>query len=310
MYQVLEQTAGGKLSAEEASKQIHAVYDVTNKAQKKSFLKNVVKKQRFEYITEYHTVKEIYMKLSHTELGVFYKLFLCLQFGKDGLLVAGGNTMKISDMIKVSGLAERQLSKVLKRLEEHSLLIKDGAKKGQVYVINPSYVNIGGTKGSKTPFTKMYKITGRYIQDKLTTRELGFLLKLSLFIDYNTLIVAVNPYEKNPEKVVPLGIKEISQLMGESDQTTKTYIKALGKAGILYEDGPAGSPITKKLFYIHPQLVLRGKGEGDVYGQVLSYFTDLHQQKKLDEDYELKTKTREFLDRVAKHKQTPGRRAE
>lgn len=295
LTKILEQAVDGALTAEQAREEIGSKYDVRNKNQMAGFQKK--HKKRYEHVIEFHTVHDLYFQMNHAEVGTFYKLVLYLQWDKDGVLIKDGKSMKLKELRTITGLGDRQLRKVLNRLEELGLIIKSGSKKDQEYIVNPVFVRIGDKKDNKAPFTRLYKTTGRYIKDKLDAKELGFLLKLSLFIDFNTLIVAQDPYEKNPDKVVPLRVKDIAQRMGDSEQTTKAYIKALGNAGILYEDGPAGSPLTKKLFYIHPQLVSRGNEEGDVYAKVMGYFANLHRQMKYDSDRELKTKMKLLIER-------------
>jgi hypothetical protein len=297
LTEYVEQAAKGLMSPNEVTDEFFKKYNVINKNQLEGFRKKIAREKRYEHIMEYHAVKDMYMQMNHAEVGAFYKLLLCLQWNKEGVLYKDGKPMKLKELRNVTGLSDRQLRKILNRLEELDLLIKSGAKKDQEYIVNPMYVNIGGTKGSKAPFTRLYKKTGRYIQEKLKTNELGFLLKLSLFIDFKTLIIARDPYEKNPDKVVPLRLKDIAEIMGDSEQTTKAYIKALGDADILYEDGPAGSPLTKKFFHIHPQLVSRGVEEGDAYVTVLGYFTNLHKQMKYDEDRNVKSKYSALIER-------------
>lgn len=302
LTKILDQAVGGALTAEQARQEIGRNYDVRNKNQLKGFQKKLYK--GYEHVIEFHTVHDLYFQMSHAEVGTFYKIVLYLQWGKEGVLIKDGKSMQLKELITITGLGDRQLRKILNRLEELDLIMKRGSKKKQEYIVNPEFVRIGATENKRVPFTRLYKITGRYIKDKLDAKQLGFLLKLSLFIDFNTFIIARNPYEKNPDKVVPLLVKDIAQLMGESEQTTKAYIKALGDAGILYEDGPAGSPLTSKLFYIHPQLVSRGNLESDVYGKVLGHFTDLHKEMKYESQRSFMMVGQQLIERAKKANKT------
>lgn len=289
LNKILRRLEKGEIGSQQASKQVNENYTMQDRNQMIAYIRKF--ERRLEYIIQFHTARDLYFQMNHAETGVFYKLLMYLQWNKEGLLVQGGRPLRQKELREITGLGDRQLRKMLNRFEELELLIKSGSKKNQKYIMNPEFARIGKITGKKTPFTQLFKTTGRYVAGKLDTKQLGFLLKLSFFIDYKTLVLAQNPYEKDPDKVVPLHIKDISELLGISDQTTKAYMKALTDADIIYEERTEGDPKSKRSFYIHPQLMYRGNkdgdGHGDIYHKVVGYLRDLPKRMKYDAERKL-----------------------
>lgn len=294
---ILERLEKGAIGRREAIKQVDENYNMQDKKQLAAYIRKF--ERRLEYIIQLHTTRDLYFQMNHAETGVFYKLLMYLQWNKEGLLIQGGRSMRQKELREITGVGDRQLRKMLNRFEELGLLIKSGSKKDQIYIINPEFAKMGKMKDKKTPFTQLFKKTGRYVAGKLDTKQLGFLLKLSFFINYKTLVLSQNPYEKDPDKVIPLRIKDIAELLGSSEQTTKTYMKALIDADIIYEERVEGDPKSKQSFYIHPQLMYRGnrdaEGHGDIYHKVVGYLRDLPKRRKYDVERKLKEEMSSFI---------------
>lgn len=261
---------------EEAKKILQENYEIINKAQKRVARYKMMKKER-QFVIVYHMAKEKFLQLNNSEAGTFYHLISLLQWDKQGTLYRNGKRMNLEVICEITGLSDRHLRTMLNRFVEVELLIKKGGKKNQEYILNPIHVDMGKTK-QKTPFTKIYKMPGRYLNEKITKKDMGFLFKLSLFIDYNTLKLAHNPYEKNPEKIVPLQISDITNIIGGSLQTTKAYLNRLLDAGFLYREKHTGSPKAMWCYYIHPQVAFRGNDESEDYNRIVSELQDLYKR--------------------------------
>lgn len=296
LNKILRRLEKGEIGSQQASKQVNENYTMQDRKQMVAYIRKF--ERRLEYIIQFHTARDLYFQMNHAETGVFYKLLMHLKWNKEGVLIQGGRSMRQKELRKITGLGDRQLRNMLNRFEELGLLIKSGSKKDQKYIINPEFARMGKITGKKTPFTQLFKTTGRYVADKLDTKQLGFLLKLSFFINYKTMVLSQNPYEKDPDKVIPLRIKDIAELLGSSVQTTKVYMKALIDADIIYEERVEGDPKSKQSFYIHPQLMYRGnraaEGHGDIYHKVVGYLRDLPKRMKYDAERKLKEEMSSF----------------
>ena len=309
LEQIMQQVGKGELNYKEGNTKAHEVYWLTNKEQAEVLRKKTAAKQfqaihkTRKYIMQSHDLMDMYKQLSHAEAGTFYKLFSYVQWGGDGLLIKDKQAMTQKELSQIAGVSVRQLQRILEKLIELGLVIQNGSDKCPSYIINSDYVTMGGFKDKKTPFTRVYKITSRHFFDKLNVKQLGFFIKLSLYIDFNTLIVVANPHEPNQEKIIPLKLADIAELMEDDIKTVRGHIKALGDAGILREEGPAGSPLSKKTFYLHPEVVNRGLERSTAFFDVLSHFTSLEKQMKYEKARKEKEAAEAFLKLVREKKQ-------
>jgi predicted transcriptional regulator len=301
---ILSQIERGDANAAEANKELHEVYKMTPWKQAEALRKKTATEQfkaiykDRHFVIQSHGLMDIYKQLTHAEAGTFYKLFSYVQWNVDGLLIKEKQAMTQKEMSDIVGLSTKQLRRNMAKLIELGLIIQGGSDKYPTYTVNPEYVRMGPFRDKKTPFTRVHKTTSRHFFDKLDVKQLGFFIKLSLYIDFNTLIVVANPHEPNPDKITPLRISDIAELMNDSTNTVKTYIKALGNAGILREEGPAGSTIAKKTFYLHPEVVNRGKVGNTTFFDVLSHFTSLEKQMKYEKDRKQKEAMEAFIQLV------------
>lgn len=307
---ILSQVEKGEITANEGNKELNRVYKMTHKEQAEALLKKTAAEQfkaihkGREFLIQSHGLMNIYKQLTHAEAGTFYKLFSYVQWEGDGLLIKNKQAMTQKEMSDIVGISTKQLRRNIAKLIGLGLIIQGGSDKYPTYTVNSDYVRMGELRDKKTPFTRVYKTTSRHFFDKLSVMELGFFIKLSLYIDFNTLIVVANPHEPNADKIVPLRLSGIAELMNDSLNTVKTYIKALGNAGILREEGPAGSTLAKKTFYLHPEVVNRGNIGNKTFFDVLNHFTMLDKQMKYEKERKQKEEAAAFLQRVRENKET------
>ncbi|CAM3750124.1 hypothetical protein [Mesobacillus zeae] len=305
---ILSQVKSGEISIPEGKIELYKVYKRTHREQAEALRKKTTAEQYKtihkgrEFLMQSHGLMKLYKQLTHAEAGTFYKLFSYVQWEGDGLLIKNKQAMTQKELSQIAGVSVRQLQRNVEKLIELGLVIQHGSDKYPTYIINSDYVRMGELRDKKTPFTRVYKTTSRHFFDKLNIKELGFFIKLSLYIDFNTLIVVGNPHEPNADKITPLRLAGIAELMGDSVNTVKAHIRALGNAGILREEGPAGSTLAKKTFYLHPEVVNRGQVGNTTFFDVLSLFTSLDKPMKYEKAHKEKVAAKEFIQRVVDNK--------
>lgn len=282
LEKTLERAFENSSTPQEVRAKIMEDYEIRSKDQIRMGRYFRLRKSR-EFVIVYHSAKEKILQLSNAEAGTFYHLITFLQWGKEGTLYRNGRKMQLNVISEITGISNRRLREMINRFVECDLLIKIGGKKNREYVINPTYVEMGKLS-EKRPFTRIFKIPGRYLNEKISKKEMGFLFKLYFYIDHNTHILTLNPYEKDSSNVVPLRIREIAEIMGDSIPTVRTYTTRLIEAGFLYQE-KEDIPPNMMRYYIYPQIASRGSDVSDCYSNVKAMFPiDLYTKMYYEKD--------------------------
>lgn len=196
-------------------------------------MKNRIKK---EFVWCDNTnVREVSQFMSLTEAGAMFSIMVHLDFNTDGFILYKGRFATMTDLEKLLNKGKRQVSNIINKLEELSLVCRVKQGRSTLIQVNED-VHWIGNKVKEDIATKVYTKVSKSLIDDLELNELGLLYKIIPYFHYEHMILCKNPEESNPKGLGELSLSELADLV-KVDRKTMTRIvpqlvkkKALAKA--------------------------------------------------------------------------------
>lgn len=196
-------------------------------------------------------------------------MVLATYLSHDNYLVSddSGLNLKRSDLFDILKLPESTFKRTFKELKNHGYLIEneDG------YRISTDVVHYG--KSSLRPlkenerYTKMYKLAIRAAYNSLKPNQhkiLGYMFKMIPYASADYWVLCHNPLEMNQDKIIPISLDELCDIVGYSKQNKRRLRSEINKIVFTYRGKNQRfmmSTITAdddEIFTINPNVVYGG----------------------------------------------------
>lgn len=188
--------------------------------------------------------------------------------------------IKKNDIKEILNLKRTEAYNTIKYFEDNNLLTYD---EDNYVKINPA-ISKRGKLINKENESKHTRIFDTYIQElysQCSTKEhkaLGLMLKLLPYIHFKTNIICSNPNEVSCEKIKPLKLMEILNIISASKTTIKTLMNFKIMNGTESAFLKSSNAFIKNFYIVNPRITYRGVAssvdENNVFllEQSLSYF--------------------------------------
>ena len=233
-------------------------HDIRSKEQINGYKRQLEKEKDTRYFTfaDMESLQEVISCLSNVHLGYLLHLQCFIDLKTGFLHTQKGKVMtKKVDIQKTLGITESTRKRLCKALEDNSILeVVDGK-----YRINPKYHFKGQANDKKV--IKLFTTTLKDLCKSLNPNELGFLYKLLPYVHYETNMICINPFERDPNKIKFLNIEGISEKTGMNEKKIPALITGLRKSKIIRES--VGEDKRNTFIKLNPYIFYRKSGKPD-----------------------------------------------
>ncbi|MBU8768767.1 replication/maintenance protein RepL [Cytobacillus oceanisediminis] len=227
-------------------------------SQREGFIKKENRKvdRRHFAFADMENLREVISVLSNVHLGYLLHLQCFIDYESQYLHNHDGKEMtKKTDIQKALGVSKETNKRLCKALETNGILEKNDGR----YRINPKFHFKGKNKNRKV--VKLFTTTLKRLCNVLSANELGFLYKLLPYVHFETNMICINPFEKEPQKVEFLNVKGIAEVTGLHEDNISLLLTSLRKGRIIVET--IREDKRNKYFTLNPYIFYRKSGQPD-----------------------------------------------
>lgn len=126
------------------------------------------------------------------------------------------------DIKTLMGLSDATFSRFINDLKKHNLLFEANDK----FYISNEYFSKGKSSFDKKKYTRIFIDTTRMIYKNTPTRQhkkLSYVFQLIPFLNYETNILCSNPNEVCRDRLNKLGLKDLCEMLGLSDNPNAIF---------------------------------------------------------------------------------------
>lgn len=168
--------------------------------------------------------------------------------------------MTKQDIFDKLNLSEKEFTRTLKTLLDAGLLIKEND-----YYLANTYLATRGeitSKQKQSPYTRIFDEGIRSLYENCTSRQhkqLYYLFRLLPYVSLKFNAICKNPSEELVEKVIPLKLKEICEIVGYNSQNSSKFKREMYQLKIFNQYAMLGIECGKGIWYkVNPRLLYAG----------------------------------------------------
>ncbi|MCM3387307.1 hypothetical protein M3649_04060 [Ureibacillus chungkukjangi] len=214
-------------------------------------------------------INETIPDLKKPDIARLLYLFTFISWEENVLTYRNGKEISKKELPKLLKLSSRRCNELCERLIENKVIHIDD-KTNNIY-INESLairgvVDIKELKKENITYTRLFRKTVQTLFESTNAKELGRLSILYLILPYLNLatnIVSHNPYETDIDKIEPMKLNELSELLGYTDysklKTLMNHIKIGDEVAFAFVE--LESDRRTKRIIVNPNIVFAGDYE-------------------------------------------------
>lgn len=211
------------------------------------------------YVNCYHEpVAALNDVLDVNELGAMMKLIPYIKMNADGALYYEGKRMTPALAAKALGVSANQARRLLARLYDEGVLLREKSGKFYVYSVDERYHTIGYVV-KDAQFTKVLQVKTRTDIRNISIHAAGVLYKMLPFFNYEHFFLCTNPNEKDEDAIYPLSHREFADMVGIGRNVINRGMTELMRNGFILK----ATASNGEIYVVNPDIATRRKNMYD-----------------------------------------------
>lgn len=221
----------------------------------------------FAFFQQSKAISERFPTLNNADIARLMYLGTYIAWETGRLQYDNGKIITREGFEKLTGLSSKRAKELFRRyLDEGIISESDGAIYMNQTVFYRGNIKTISSQTTDLQYTRLFKKTVRDLYEKANGRTVGQLALVYAvmpFLNFETNIVCMNPDESDIDRLQPMGLEVLAELLGYTNasklKAAMNRVKIDGKVVFGFFENP--NDRRKKRITVNPRVVFAGNGE-------------------------------------------------